>query len=130
VCKIRAATGVYPIKKDFVTKLETRLQQFIVSKKNKTFMTRFAIIFFCFVPIITSAATLTGTVTKVHDGDTITIRDAQGRKETVSLADIDAPEKGQQHSRITQAALSDRIGLKRVRIEWKKRDDSGRKTRR
>jgi micrococcal nuclease len=83
---------------------------------------RFATTFLCFVPIITSAATLTGTVTKVHDGDTITVRDARGRKETIRLSDIDAPEKGQQHSRITQAALSDHIGLKQIRIEWKKRD--------
>jgi micrococcal nuclease len=60
---------------------------------------------------------------KVYDGDTITIRDAQGRKEKIRLLDVDAPEKGQQHSRITQAALSDRIGLKQVHIEWKKRDE-------
>jgi micrococcal nuclease len=89
-------------------------------------MLRRLLLLACLLPATAQSATLTGTVTKVYDGDTITIRDAQGRKEKIRLLDVDAPEKGQQHSRITQSALSDRIGLKQVRIEWKKRDDYGR----
>lgn len=38
-----------------------------------------------------------GTVVSVHDGDTITVKDAQGKRHKVRIYGVDAPEQGQDY---------------------------------
>lgn len=63
-------------------------------------MKRYALI--CLLPFISlaNAATLTGHVVGVTDGDTITVLDATNQTHEIRLANIDAPETScHQHSR-------------------------------
>ena len=56
-----------------------------------------------------SAATLTGRVVGVHDGDTITVLDADNTQYKIRLAGIDAPEHGQPYGANAKKALSDLV---------------------
>ena len=47
------------------------------------------------------AADFTGRVTAVPDGDTITVRTAEGQKHRVRLDGIDAPERTQPYSQLS-----------------------------
>lgn len=69
----------------------------------------------------THAATLTGTVVSVADGDTITILDAN-QQHKIRLAAIDAPEKAQPFGQRSKENLSRLVFSKDVRVEWEKRD--------
>lgn len=72
------------------------------------------------------AATLTGRVVGVHDGDTFTVIDADGNREKVRLMGVDAPELRQAFGRTARAALVSAINGRDVHIEWYKRDRDGR----
>lgn len=74
-----------------------------------------------------SAATLTGVVTKVSDGDTITVL-SKGEKYRVRLNGIDAPESQQKGGAQSRNHLASLIvaGDEKVTIEYDKKDRYGR----
>lgn len=53
-----------------------------------------------------NAETVTGLVTRVADGDTLTLVDATRRQHTIRLVDIDAPEIGQDFGQQSRTRLS------------------------
>ena len=71
------------------------------------------------------AAELTGTVTRVIDGDTIVVESATG-PEKIRLAEIDAPESKQPHGQRSSAALTHLILNRHVTIQYSKRGRYGR----
>jgi endonuclease YncB( thermonuclease family) len=72
------------------------------------------------------AATLTGRVVAVADGDSVTVLDAGKVRHKVRLAAIDAPEKGQAFGNRSKQHLSDLVFQKEVSVQWRKRDRYGR----
>ena len=68
------------------------------------------------------ADTLQGKVTKIADGDTVTIVDGQGDKHRIRLAGIDAPEKNQSYGDVSTQGLIELVSGKTVTIEYEKRD--------
>ena len=76
-------------------------------------------------PSIVSAETLTGTVTRVWDGDTVTLT-VDGKAHRVRLAAIDAPEQGQPFSSRARSELSRLVLHKRARLEFETTDPYGR----
>ena len=72
------------------------------------------------------AATITGTVVSVADGDTITVLDATKTQHKIRLTGIDAPEKAQPFGRRSKSSLSDMVYLKQVTVETDKKDRYGR----
>ena len=77
------------------------------------------------MPLQTFAATLTGKVVKVADGDTITIL-VGTEQHRIRLQGIDAPERKQPYGKASGRALSALVAGKQVRIEYDKRDRYGR----
>jgi endonuclease YncB( thermonuclease family) len=69
---------------------------------------------------------LDGAVTKVADGDTITVMDAHKQQYRVRIAGIDAPEKGQPFGNASRKSLSAMAAGKEVRVEFTKYDRYGR----
>ena len=59
---------------------------------------------------------VTGLVVGVHDGDTITLRCADGRKLKVRLEGIDAPEIGQPYGDVSRLALDGMVYRRNVTI--------------
>lgn len=74
---------------------------------------------------LTSADTLTGKVVRIADGDTVTILVGKDQFR-VRLFGIDAPERGQDHSRKSREALADLVFEKDVRVVVKDKDRYGR----
>lgn len=72
------------------------------------------------------AATLTGTVVRVVDGDTVTVLDASKTQHRIRLAGIDAPERGQPFGEASRKHLGSLVAGMRVTVEWYKRDRYGR----
>jgi len=70
----------------------------------------------------TLAATLSGTVVAVTDGDTITILSSNKEQVKIRLAEIDAPEKDQPYGQKSKQTLSDLVFDKDVSVEWEKTD--------
>lgn len=70
---------------------------------------------------------LTGLVTRVADGDTLTLVDARGTQHRVRLWGIDCPEKAQSFGRKAGSVLAGMVLKKNVRIEVKDTDQYGRK---
>ena len=68
------------------------------------------------------AATLSGTVVGVSDGDTITVLDANREQHKIRVAGIDAPEKAQPFGQRSKEALSMLVFGKDVDVQWSKRD--------
>lgn len=60
--------------------------------------------------------------TRVVDGDTIIVQNADGTLDRVRLAAVDAPEKGQPGFSEARAYLASRVEGKRVRLEGCRRD--------
>ncbi|MDR2091807.1 MAG: thermonuclease family protein [Azoarcus sp.] len=60
---------------------------------------------FSAMPCAAAPRTLAGQVIRVADGDTLTLRNARGKKTTVRLAGIDAPEKCQPFGQRSRASL-------------------------
>ena len=73
-----------------------------------------------------NAATITGQVVGVADGDTITVLDADKVQHKIRLAGIDAPEKKQAFGNRSKESLSDLVFDKTVNVEADKRDRYGR----
>jgi len=71
------------------------------------------------------AAELTGTVTRVIDGDTIVVEIESG-SEKVRLAEIDAPESKQAHGQVAADYLAGLILNRQVTIQYSKRGRYGR----
>ena len=69
----------------------------------------------------------TYTVTKVHDGDTITVTSINYKSLTVRLNGIDAPELSQSYGKKAQKFLSDMVLNKNVSIDILGEDVYGRK---
>jgi endonuclease YncB( thermonuclease family) len=79
------------------------------------------------VSLVTAgAATLTGKVVGVSDGDTITVLDAAKTQHKIRLAGIDPPEKAQPFGQKSKEHLSDSVFGKQVQVEYTKTDKYGR----
>jgi len=70
----------------------------------------------------TLAATLSGKVVSVADGDTITILTPDKEQVKIRLVEIDAPEKDQPYGQNSKKSLSDMVFGKAVTVEWDKTD--------
>jgi endonuclease YncB( thermonuclease family) len=68
------------------------------------------------------AATLTGKVVKVADGDSITVLDNTNTQHRIRLQSIDAPEKGQPFGNASRKHLASLVAGKEVTVQWDKRD--------
>ncbi|MGQ9723937.1 MAG: thermonuclease family protein [Tepidimonas sp.] len=66
------------------------------------------------------------TVVSVHDGDTLRVRDSDGRGRTVRLATIDAPELGQPFGPQARDAVRQRVVGRTVMLEPRGADRYGR----
>ena len=83
-----------------------------------------------------AAATLTGRVVSIADGDTVTVLDSSNQQHKIRLSGIDAPEKankkvpldvgGQPFAEQSKRHLSDLVFNKQVTVEWSKKDRYGR----
>ena len=69
---------------------------------------------------------LSGRVTKVTDGDTITIRDSSGREHKIRFHGIDTPEMKQRYGKQAKKALSKLVSRKQVGIKVIDTDRYGR----
>ena len=63
-----------------------------------------------------------GKIVNVHDGDTVTVMDKDGKKFHIRLQGIDAPELKQKYGAESQANLSRLVMGKQVSIIWTKTD--------
>ena len=72
------------------------------------------------------AATLTGRVVGVHDGDTLTMLDAQNRQTRIRLTGIDTPESAQPYGSRAKMALSDLVFGKTIQVDDQGKDRYGR----
>lgn len=72
------------------------------------------------------AATLSGKVVRVSDGDTVTILDGANRQHRIRLAGIDAPETRQPYGQASRKNLASLIAGKEVTVESQKADKYGR----
>jgi len=79
----------------------------------------------CFA-LSSNAATISGTVIGVSDGDTITVLDADKVRHKIRLAGIDAPEKAQPFGQASKQSLSDLVFGKLVTVDSAKTDRYGR----
>lgn len=73
-----------------------------------------------------TAATLTGRVVRILDGDTVEVLNATQHTERVRLGGIDAPEKSQAFGTQAKQRLADLAGGQTVSVDWRKRDRNGR----
>lgn len=84
---------------------------------------------FLVVLLFASAAhanNLSGRVLSVENGDMITVEDARKKRHKVSLSGVDAPEKGQPFSRLSEQHLSRLVDGKPVTVAYKQYDRYGR----
>ena len=77
------------------------------------------------VPAAINAETFTAQVIAVIDGDTVIVQQA-GKKTTIRLAGIDAPEKLQEFGSASRDALAALVLRKDVHVTTKTVDDYGR----
>jgi endonuclease YncB( thermonuclease family) len=75
---------------------------------------------------ISQAATITGKVVAVADGDTITVLDANKVQHKIRLGGIDAHEKTQPFGQTCRQSLSDLVYGKTVSVDTDKPDRYGR----
>ena len=68
------------------------------------------------------AATITGRVVAVSDGDTLTVLDADRTQHKIRLSGIDAPEKAQAFGERSKQNLSRLVFGKEIEVQWNKRD--------
>jgi len=86
----------------------------------------FALTFLILAAFSTHAASLTGYVVSIADGDTITVLDANRQQHKIRLAGIDAPEKKQPFGDRSKQNLAAMVFNKAVTIEGNKQDRYGR----
>ena len=77
---------------------------------------------FCGLVGIAQADTLSGRVVAVHDGDTITVLDANRTQHKIRLAGIDAPEIKQAFGSRSKQNLSNLVYNRQVTVNWQKYD--------
>ena len=65
-------------------------------------------------------------MTRVADGDTITVLDSSNNQHKIRLQGIDAPEKGQAFGKASGRFLSGLVAGREVRVAWTKLDRYGR----
>ena len=70
----------------------------------------------------TLADTLTGTVVKIVDGDTLHLLTADTTRHKIRLAGIDAPERGQAFGTKSKDRLATLVAGEMVEVDWQKRD--------
>ncbi len=75
---------------------------------------------------VASAATFSGRVVSIADGDTLTILDAQHQQHKIRLQGIDAPESRQSFGKVSKHNLSSLVAGRDVIIEYVKFDRYGR----
>lgn len=85
----------------------------------------------CFAPLLIlcltcQAASLSGQIVGVTDGDTVTLLDRDDNQHKIRLAGIDAPEKRQAFGQQSKKSLSDLVFDKQVTVETDKKDRYGR----
>lgn len=91
----------------------------------KTAIVAFGVILTMMSPV-THAEILTGRVTGINDGDTLTLVDVSEVQFKIRLSGIDSPEKGQAFGQFCKHSLSDLAYGRQVQIDWKKLDRYGR----
>ena len=79
-------------------------------------------ILFCSAAIAATASVLNGKVITVIDGDTIVVRDDNGRRADIRIAGIDAPEIRQAYGPRARQHMIELVYGKRVNVSWYKRD--------
>jgi endonuclease YncB( thermonuclease family) len=84
------------------------------------------VVAFCSLVGIAQADTLSGRVVAVHDGDTITVLDANLTQHKIRLAGIDAPELRQAFGSRSKQNLSNLVYNRQVTVIWQKYDRYGR----
>ena len=92
-------------------------------------MRPFKMLYFLFALCVLSPAhaqTLVGRVVGVHDGDTLTLLDAEKRQTKIRLAEIDTPESAQPYGSRAKQALSDLVFGKAVQVDVRDIDRYGR----
>lgn len=89
-------------------------------------MKQLSLFFAALIAFATHAETLTGVVTDIADGDTLTILDSSKRQIKIRLAGIDAPEKGQAFGNRSKDNLVNLVFNKIVMVEAEKQDRYGR----
>ncbi len=72
------------------------------------------------------AATISGRVVSVADGDTVTVLDTSNTQFKIRLMGIDAPEKKMAFGQKSKVHLSDLVFNKQVTVEYNKKDKYGR----
>jgi endonuclease YncB( thermonuclease family) len=75
-----------------------------------------------FIPLTVHAADITGLIVGVHDGDTVTLLDAQHQQHKIRLAGIDAPELHQAFGQKSKSNLSAMVFNREVSAECGKTD--------
>ena len=91
----------------------------------KTAIAAFGIIL-TMVSSVIHAEILTGRVTGISDGDTLTLVDVSEVQFKIRLSGIDSPEKGQAFGHFCKHNLSDLAYGRAVQIDWQKLDRYGR----
>jgi endonuclease YncB( thermonuclease family) len=76
--------------------------------------------------VLTTTKSVSGSVVRIVDGDTITILDPQNVQHKIRLQGIDAPERRQDFSEVSRENLASLVFGKYVRIEYEKVDRYGR----
>ena len=76
----------------------------------------------CLIPFSVMAGTITGTVVRITDGDTVVVLDANKVQYKIRLVGIDAPEKKQAYGKKSKENLSDLVAGKHVVVEYDKVD--------
>jgi endonuclease YncB( thermonuclease family) len=89
-------------------------------------MPHLIVLFFLTLCAANQAATITGKVVTVADGDTITVMDAGKVQHKIRLSGIDAPEKAQSFGKQSKQNLSDLLFDKDVTVYTRKTDRYGR----
>jgi endonuclease YncB( thermonuclease family) len=77
--------------------------------------------------LASSAATLSGRVVAISDGDTVTVQDPRSKKHKIRLAGIEAPDSAQPYGDRSKQHLADLVLNQSVSVEWQKYDAYGRK---
>ncbi len=83
---------------------------------------RIILILILLFPILTVAATLTGRVVRVIDGDTLVVLDANKAQHEIRLAGIDSPEQKQAYGMKAKEYLGDLVAGRFIVIDYNKHD--------
>jgi endonuclease YncB( thermonuclease family) len=76
----------------------------------------------CLLPLSASAETITGSVVRITDGDTLVVLDTNKIQHKIRLVGIDAPEKKQAYGKKSKDNLLTLVAGKYVVVEYEKRD--------